>query len=80
MVEIVVHYRDNATDPLRLKAAYTKIRGSFFCIHLPAPKGGPFKNKLIPADLINFVEQTSDKDSDSSESDDLRKSRKYQRD
>jgi len=58
MINITIHYRDaNNTPPEQIKVAYTKIRGSFFCVHFMTTKDGPFKSRLIPFDLIDFVEQ-----------------------
>jgi len=72
MINIIIHYRDSNTPAERIKAAYTKIRGNFFCIHFMTEKEEPFRSKLIPADLINFVEQvdSSKRSKDDSERED----------
>lgn len=62
MIEINVNFKDGTT--VTYKASYTKVRGSFFCIHYPTRKDGnkeKFDSKFIPVDVIREINQTSDR-------------------
>jgi hypothetical protein len=62
MIKIVVTFIDG--PPTTYEASYTKVRGSFFCIHFPTRKEGSkekFDSKFIPLQQIKEINQTSDK-------------------